>query len=84
MSWELMRTEAGPCECEENIQTFTFEMDDWNRTWSSTEIHCPKCRGRRQQQWEADQVREKRREELLHTSATARIRSLPCNVAGII
>jgi hypothetical protein len=68
MSWEVMRTEAGPCECGESTQTFTFEMDDWNRTRSSIEIHCPKCRDRERRQWEADQAREKRRAELLRTA----------------
>jgi hypothetical protein len=68
MSWEVMRTETGPCECGEGTQTFTSEMDDWNRMRSSTEINCPKCKARKQQQWEANQVREKRREELLRTA----------------
>jgi hypothetical protein len=35
MGWEVMRTETSPCECGESTQTFTFEMDDWNRTRSS-------------------------------------------------
>lgn len=68
MSWEVMRTETGPCECGEGTQTFTSEMDDWNRMRSSTEIHCPKCRDKEQQQREADQARETRREELLRTA----------------
>lgn len=68
MSWEVMRTETGPCECGESTQTFTYEMDDWNRTRSSTEIHCPKCRNRERQQREADQARERHRAELLHTA----------------
>jgi hypothetical protein len=68
MSWEVMRSETGPYECGEGTQTFTSEMDDWNRMRSSTEIHCPKCRDKEQQQRKADQAREKRREELLHTA----------------
>ena len=69
MSWEVMKTETGPCECSEGTQTFTSEMDDWN---SDAEFDrdslCPKCRYKEQQPREADQAREKRREELLHTA----------------
>jgi hypothetical protein len=65
MSWEIMRTETGPCECGEGTETFTFEMDDWNRTRSSTEIHCPKCREKKQRQIEAEHAREKKRDEHL-------------------
>ena len=65
MSWEIMRTETGPCECGEGTETFTFEMDDWNRTRSSTEIHCPKCREKKQRQIEAEQSRERKRDEHL-------------------
>ncbi len=68
MSWEVVRTETRPCECGEGTETFTFEMDDWNRTRSSAEIRCPRCRGKKQREWEADQAREKRREELLRTA----------------
>ena len=65
MSWEIMRTETGPCECGKGTKTFTFEMDDWNRTRSSTEIHCPKCREKKQRQLEAEQTRERKRDEYL-------------------
>ncbi len=65
MSWEIMRTETGPCECGEGTETFTFEMDDWNRTRSSTEIHCPKCREKKKRQIEAEQAHEKKRDEQL-------------------
>jgi hypothetical protein len=65
MSWEIMRTETGPCECGEGTETFTSEMDDWNRTRSSTEIHCPKCQEKNQREIEAEQAREKKRDELL-------------------
>lgn len=65
MSWEIMRTETDPCECGEGTQTFTFETDDWNRTRSSTLIHCPKCREKKQGQIEAEQARENRRDEHL-------------------
>jgi hypothetical protein len=65
MSWEIMRTETGPCECGEGTETFTFEMDDWNRTRNSTEIHCPKCQEKKQREIEAEQAREKKRDELL-------------------
>ncbi|WP_157466893.1 hypothetical protein [Edaphobacter aggregans] len=65
MSWEIMRTETAPCECGEGTETFTFEMDDWNRTQSSTEIHCPKCQQKKQREIEVEQAREKKRDELL-------------------
>lgn len=68
MSWEIMRTETGSCECGTGTETYTFEMDDWNRTRSSTEIHCPTCREKRQQQSEAEQARENLRDELLRTA----------------
>ena len=68
MSWEAMRTETTPCECGEGTQTFTSEMDDWNRMRSSTVIHCPKCRDRKHQRLEENQAQEKRREDLLHTA----------------
>ncbi|MGD0445794.1 MAG: hypothetical protein ABSA39_17815 [Edaphobacter sp.] len=60
-----MRTETGPCECGEGTETFTFEMDDWNRTRNSIEIHCPKCQEKKQREIEAEQAREKTRDELL-------------------
>ena len=65
MSWEIMRTETGPCECGEGTETFTSEMDDWNRTRSSTEIQCPKCREKKQRQIEAEQACDKKRDDLL-------------------
>lgn len=68
MSWEIMRTETGPCECGVGTETFTFEMDDWNRTCSSIEIHCPMCREKKKQEWEAEQARENRRDELLRVA----------------
>lgn len=68
MSWEVMRSETGPCECGEDTETFTFEMDDWSRTRSSREIHCPKCREKKRKEWEADQAWEKQRDKLLHAA----------------
>jgi hypothetical protein len=65
MSWEIMRTETHPCDCGGGTATYTFEMDDWNRTRSSTEIHCPQCREKQQQKQTADWERERRRDELL-------------------
>jgi hypothetical protein len=65
MSWEIMRAETSPCECGAGTETSTFEMDDWNRTRSSAEIHCPQCREKRQQALNAEQARERRRDELL-------------------
>jgi|SRR5215831_10863702 len=46
MSWEVMKSETTKCHCGKGIMTYTMEMDDWNRTRSSTEIHCPDCRAR--------------------------------------
>lgn len=43
MSWEIMRSETTECHCGKGTMTHTMEMDDWNRTRSSTEIHCPDC-----------------------------------------
>jgi hypothetical protein len=68
MGWEVMRTETSPCGCGESTQTVTFEMDDWNRTRGSTDIHCPKCSNREQQKQEDRQASEERREELLRAA----------------
>ena len=68
MSWEIMRSETGPCECRAGTMTHFMEMDDWNRTRSSTEIHCPTCREKRSRELDANQARERRRDELLRTA----------------
>lgn len=65
MSWEIMRSETGPCECGAGTITNVMEMDDWNRTRGSTEIHCPACEEKRSRELEANRAREKRRDELL-------------------
>ena len=65
MSWEIVSTENHPCECRAGTFTYTFEMDDWNRTRSSTEIHCPQCREKRRLEQETERARECRRERLL-------------------
>jgi hypothetical protein len=65
MSWEIIRTETHPCDCGAGTATFTFEMDDWNRTRSSTEIHCPPCREKEHQKQRENEERERRRDELL-------------------
>lgn len=65
MSWEIMSTETRPCECGAGTETFSFEMDDWNRTRSSTDIHCPQCREKKLRELEAEQAREKKRDDLL-------------------
>jgi hypothetical protein len=65
MSWEVLRTENTPCDCGSGTQTFTFEMDDWNRTRISTEIHCASCRDRRDREQKEEQAKQKRRGELL-------------------
>ncbi len=65
MSWEIMSAETRPCECGGGTETFTFEMDDWNRTRSFTEIHCPQCQEKKRRELEATERRERRRDELL-------------------
>lgn len=65
MSWEVMQTTTGPCACGAGTETYTVEMDDWSRTRSATEIHCPVCREKREQEAEADRKREDRRDRLL-------------------
>jgi len=65
MSWEVMQTKTGPCACGAGTETYVLEMDDWNRTRSATQIHCPGCRKKREQELAADQRREDRRDELL-------------------
>jgi hypothetical protein len=40
-------------------------MDDWSRTRSSTEIHCPQCREKKRLELEAERRCEKKRGELL-------------------
>jgi hypothetical protein len=65
MSWEVMQTRTGPCDCGAGTETYTLEVDDWNRTRNSTEIHCPTCLSKREQEFEADQNREDRRARLL-------------------
>jgi hypothetical protein len=63
-----MRSEIGPCKCGAGTMTNVMEMDDWNRTRSSTEIHCPACEEKRFREREAYQARESRRAELLRTA----------------
>jgi hypothetical protein len=65
-------------------ETSTFEMDDWNRTRSSTEIHCPQCREKRQRELDAEYASERRRDELLERAAATRNRTLPCKMAGAL
>ena len=65
MSWEVTRRETHPCDCGAGTETFTVEMDDWNRTRSSTEVHCPKCREKKQREIDAERTREKKWDELL-------------------
>lgn len=65
MSWKIMSSETHPCDCGAGTETVTFEMDDWNRTRSSTEVHCPKCREKGQRERDAEKARERRRDELL-------------------
>jgi hypothetical protein len=65
MSWEVMQTGTRPCECGSGTETYTFEIDNWNRSRSSTEIHCPNCRQKAERESEADRKREERRYWLL-------------------
>jgi hypothetical protein len=65
MSCQITRSESGPCDCGAGTQTFTVEMDDWNRIRNSTEIHCSKCRKKKQREVNAEQGRERKMDELL-------------------
>lgn len=78
MSWEVMQTTTGPCACGAGTQTYTLEMDDWNRTRSATEIQCPVCSENREHEIEADRKRDERRDWLLRRAqelATERYRT---------
>jgi len=68
MSWEIMRSEAGPCECGTGAVTYVFEMDDWNRTRSSTEVQCPACRRKADEEAKAEWNLEQRRSILLQAA----------------
>jgi hypothetical protein len=77
MSWEVTQTKTGPCPCGGGTETYTLEMDDWNRTRSATVIHCPSCREKRERELTADRGREERRDWLLRRAqelATERYR----------
>lgn len=65
MSWEVMQTTIGPCACGAGTETYTLEIDDWNRTRNATEINCPVSREKREQEVAADRRREERRDSLL-------------------
>jgi hypothetical protein len=62
---EVMQTRTDPCDWCAGTETYTVEVDDWNRTRNSTEICCPNCLSKREQQIDADQEREERRIRLL-------------------
>jgi hypothetical protein len=68
MSWEIMSVETHPCECGTGTETFTLEIDDWNRMRTSIKIQCSQCHEKRQRQLDAEHEREQRREELLQTA----------------
>jgi hypothetical protein len=58
MSWEVMGSQTTECHCGKGTMTHVMEMDDWNRTRSSTEIHCPDCSEKA-----AREAEERRQEE---------------------
>jgi hypothetical protein len=64
MSWEVMRSETGPCRCGQGTETFVMEMDDWNRTRSHIDVHCPTCRENNKRALDAHNERSERRQEL--------------------
>jgi hypothetical protein len=68
MSWEVMQTRTSTCDCGAGTETYTFELDDWNRTRSSTEIHCLVCHEKSEEKLEGDLKRQERREWLLQRS----------------
>lgn len=43
MSYEIMMDEIQECDCGRGTQRYVFEMDDWNRTRSHTEVFCNFC-----------------------------------------
>ena len=65
MSWEVMRSETAPCECCAGTVTYTFEMDDWNRTRNGREIHCGTCQEKDRLRVEAEHARQITRDSLL-------------------
>ena len=65
MSWEVMRSETAPCECCAGTVTYTFEMDDWNRTRNGREIHCGTCQEKDRLRVEAEHARQIKRDSLL-------------------
>lgn len=64
MSWEVMRSDTEACACGKGTVTRIMEMDDWNRTRSSTEIHCPECRKKDEQAAAARAEREAKNDNL--------------------
>lgn len=65
MSWEVMNEETKPCPCGKGTVTYIFEMDDWNRTRSSSKIKCPTCEARAVELSRLSIEREQKRERLL-------------------
>ena len=64
MSWEVMRSEIIECHCGKGTMTNIMEMDDWNRTRSSTVIDCPDCREKAAREAEEHRQKELRNEAL--------------------
>jgi len=63
-----MSAESRSCQCGAGSETVTFEMDDWNRTRTSSEIHCAQCQEKKQRELEGEEARERRRDELLESA----------------
>jgi len=68
MSWEIMRSETKPCQCGKGTISQILEMDDWNRTRSSTEIHCPDCLQKAAEEAEARRQKESANESLYNNA----------------
>lgn len=68
MSWEVMRSDTEACACGKGTVTHIMEMDDWNRTRSSIEIHCPECRAKAELAAAAKAEREAKNEDLYNAA----------------
>jgi hypothetical protein len=64
MSWEIMRSETKQCQCGKGAIIQILEMDDWNGTRSTTEIHCPDSSQKGDEKAEARRQRESANEAL--------------------
>lgn len=62
--WEVARSNTDKCWCGKGTITYSMEMDDWNRTRNSREIHCPACLKKAQAEEKRRALKEKKKEAL--------------------